>query len=189
MHNKLVTITNGVDLARLTDTIEAVKVSPELGRFQFRIQNRWIDCGENRSEVQPFTAGGKVLKHRTALTLLADEPDSLLGTDRGANPVEHLLHALASCVTTSMVYHAAARNIPVERVESTLEGDLDLRGFLGLAPNVRKGYQGIRLKIRIKADISDEQFQELISLGPNFSPVYDSVTNGVPIAVSTERIA
>jgi uncharacterized OsmC-like protein len=189
MHNKLATITNGVDLARLTDTIEAVKAAPDLGRFQFRIQNRWIDCGENRSEVQPFTAGGRVFKHRTALTLLADEPESLLGTDRGANPVEHLLHALASCVTTSMVYHAAARGIPVERVESTLEGDLDLRGFLGLAPNVRKGYQGIRLKIRIKADISDEQFQELISLGPNFSPVYDSVTNGVPIAVSTERIA
>jgi uncharacterized OsmC-like protein len=121
--------------------------------------------------------------------LLADEPETLLGTDRGANPVEHLLHALASCVTTSMVYHAAARGIAAERLESTLEGDLVLRGFLGLAPDVRKGYQSIKLKLRIKANISDEQFQDLSSLGPRFSPVYDSVTNGVSIAVSTERIA
>jgi uncharacterized OsmC-like protein len=189
MQNKLATITNGVDMARLTDTIEAVRASPELGRFQFRIQNRWIDCGENRSEVQPFNAGGKETQHKTPLTLLADEPDSLLGTDRGANPVEHLLHALASCVTTSAVYHAAARGIAVERVESTLEGDLDLRGFLGLAPNVRKGYQGIRLKVRIKANITDEQFKELSSLGPQFSPVFDSIANGVPIAVTTERVA
>jgi uncharacterized OsmC-like protein len=189
MQNKLATITNGVDLARLTDTIEAVKASPELGRFQFRIKNRWIDCCENRSEVQPFNAGGKETKHSSALTLLADEPDSLLGTDRGANPVEHLLHALASCVTTSAVYHAAARGIRVERVESTLEGDLDLRGFLGLTPTVRKGYQGIRLKVRIKADTTDEQFQELIALGPQFSPVFDSIANGVPITVSTERMS
>jgi uncharacterized OsmC-like protein len=189
MKNKLATITNGVDLAQLAETIEAVRSSPELGRFQFRIQNRWIDCGENRSEVKPFNAGGKETKHKTALTLLADEPEALLGTDRGANPVEHLLHALASCVTTSMVYHAAARGLAVDAVESTLEGDLDLRGFLGLAPEVRKGYQGIRLKLRIKANVTDEQFQELSSLGANFSPVYDSITNGVPIAVSTEREA
>jgi uncharacterized OsmC-like protein len=189
MRNKLATITNGIDLARLTETIEAVKATPELGRFQFRIQNRWIDCGENRSEVKPFSAGGKEIQHKTGLTLLADEPETLLGTDRGANPVEHLLHALASCVTTSMVYHAAARGIALERVESTLEGDLDLRGFLGLAPDVRKGYQSIKLKLRIKANISDEQFRDLSSLGPRFSPVYDSVSNGVSIAVSTERIA
>jgi uncharacterized OsmC-like protein len=189
MHNKLATITNGVDLDRLTETIKAVKAAPELARFQFRIKNRWIDCGENRSEVEPFSAGGKEIKHNTSFTLLADEPDTLLGTDRGANPVEHLLHALASCVTTSMVYHAAARGIPVEQVESTLEGDLDLRGFLGLSPTIRKGYQNIRLKLRIKANISEEQFQELSTLGAQFSPVYDSIANGVSIAVSTERIA
>jgi uncharacterized OsmC-like protein len=119
----------------------------------------------------------------------ADEPEVLLGTDRAANPVEHLLHALASCVTTSMVYHAAARGIAIEQVESSLEGDLDLRGFLGLAPGVRKGYQQIRLTLRIKAAVTDGEFQELASLGPNFSPVFDSINMGVPILVSTERLA
>jgi uncharacterized OsmC-like protein len=120
--------------------------------------------------------------------LEADEPEVLLGADKGANPVEHLLHALASCVTTSMVYHAAARGIAVEQVESTLEGDLDLRGFLDLSPNIRKGYQNIRLKLRIKANATDEQFQELTALGPTFSPVYDSITKGVAVTVSSERM-
>jgi uncharacterized OsmC-like protein len=87
-----------------------------------------------------------------------------------------------------MVYHAAARGIAIEEVESSLEGDLDLRGFLGLAPSVRKGYQQIRLKLRIKADVTDQELRELTSLGPNFSPVFDSITKGVPITVTSERI-
>ena len=189
MQTKVIAAVNGVDLSRLRNTIEAVKAAPELGRFKFRIQNRWIGGGQNRSKVQQFSAGGKETQHQTDLTLEADEPDVLLGTDIAANPVEHLLHALASCVTTSMVYHAAARGIPIKQVESSLEGDLDLHGFLGLAPSVRKGYQQIRLKLRIKAAVTDGEFQELVSLGPNFSPVFDSITKGVPILVSTERIA
>jgi|SRR5207249_672185 len=188
MQSKVVSFTNGVDVGRLTETVAAVKAAPALGSFQFRVQNRWIDGGYNRSELQPFSAGGKEIQHKTGFRLAADEPDILLGADQGANPVEHLLHALASCVTTSMVYHAAARGITIEQVDSTLEGDLDLRGFLDLSPNVRKGYQNIRMKLRIKADVSDEQLQELSSLGPTFSPVYDSITRGVRVAVSAERM-
>jgi uncharacterized OsmC-like protein len=183
-----IALLNGVDVIRLTDTIEAVKADSQVASFKFRIQNHWIGCGQNRSQVQQFSAGGKETQHKTNLTLEADEPDVLLGTDRGANPVEHLLHALASCVTTSMVYHAAARGMAIEEVESSLEGHLDLRGFLGLAPAVRKGYQQIRLKLRIKADITDQELRELASLGPNFSPVFDSITKGVPISVTSERI-
>jgi uncharacterized OsmC-like protein len=189
MQTKVITAMNGVDLTRMTDTIEAVKAAPEVGRFKFRIQNRWIGGGQNRSKVQQFSAGGRETQHKTDLILEADEPEVLLGTDNGANPVEHLLHALASCVTTSMIYHAAARGIAVEQVESSLEGDLDLRGFLGLAPNVRKGYQQIRLKLSIKADVTDQELRDLASLGPAFSPVFDSIIKGVPISVSTERIA
>lgn len=188
MQNTITTTTNGVDLARLKETIAAVRTSPELGSFKFRIRNRWIGCGENQSEVRAFSAGGKEIAHKTDFTLVADEADILLGTDKGANPVEYLLHALASCVTTSMVYHAAARGIEVEQVESTLEGDLDLQGFLGLAPNVRKGYQQIRLKLKIKANVTDEQLQELGAMGPKFSPVFDSLNKGVPLKVSAERL-
>jgi len=180
--------TNGVDTTRMQETIEAVKATPELGRFKFRLDNCWIGAGENRSEVKSFYGGGQALTHKTSFTLAADEPEVLLGRDKGANPVEHLLHALASCVTTSMVYHAAARGMVIEEVESSLEGDLDLQGFLGLDPSVRNGYQQIRMKMRIKANLSDEQLRELSSLGPTFSPVYDSILKGVPIAFSAERI-
>src|SRR5207249_3878150 len=179
MQSKVVSFTNGVDVGRLTETVAAVKAAPALGSFQFRVQNRWIDGGYNRSEVQPFSAGGKEIQHKTGFRLAADEPDVLLGNDTGANPVEHLLHALASCVTTSMVYHAAARGIAIDQVESLLEGNIDLRGFLGLAPEIRNGYQGIRLTLRVKANVSDEQFRELTSLGPKFSPVFDSLVRGV----------
>jgi uncharacterized OsmC-like protein len=178
---------NGVDVKRLTDTVAAVKAAPELGSFHFRINNRWIGGGENRSEVLPFSNAGKVVPHKTSFTLMADEPETLLGADTGANPVEHLLHALASCITTSTVYHAAARGIDVQKVESTLEGDLDLRGFLDLDPNVRNGFQNIRVKLCIKAKATDEQMRELAQLGPRYSPVFDSVTRGVSVAVSVER--
>jgi uncharacterized OsmC-like protein len=188
MSTKVATTINGVDLPRLTDTVAAVKASPELGSFHFRISNRWIGGGENRSEVLPFSNAGKVVPHKVGFTLVADEPDALLGTDNGANPVEHLLHALASCITTSTVYHAAARGIEVQKVESTLEGDLDLRGFLDLDPNVRNGFQNIRVKLRIKANATDEQMRELGQLGSRYSPVFDSVTRGVRVAISAERL-
>jgi uncharacterized OsmC-like protein len=180
---------NGVDTARLRETVGAVKTSPELARFRFRIENRWIDGGENQSEVKSFHGCGQMLRHKMEMSLTADEPDILLGGDNAANPVEHLLHALASCLTTSMVYHAAARGINIQQIESALEGDLDLRGFLGLDPMVRNGYQQIRLTLRIKAEMTDEQMQELSSLGPMFSPVYDSLTRGVPVFVCAERLS
>jgi uncharacterized OsmC-like protein len=180
--------TNGVDTEQLHETVKAVKSSPKLGEFTFQVNNRWIDGGQNQSEVNLFAGQGQIFAHKTKYELAADEPEILLGSDSAAGPVEHLLHALASCVTTSMVYHAAARGISIERVESALEGDVDLRGFLGLDPSVRNGCQEIRLKLRIKADLTDEQLQELGSLGPTFSPVFDSLRNGVPISVSTERI-
>jgi uncharacterized OsmC-like protein len=182
-------ITNGVDVNKLKETVTAVKQNAELASFKFRIQNRWIDCGENRSHVLPFSAGGKVFAHKVGFTLTADEPEMLLGADTGANPVEHLLHALASCITTSTVYHAAARGIKIERIESTLEGDLDLRGFLDLDPTVRKGYQNIRVNLQIKSsNATEEQLRELSTLGQRFSPVYDTLSQGVRVAVTTDRI-
>jgi uncharacterized OsmC-like protein len=181
-------ITNGVDVQKMKETIEAVKDNAELASFKFRIQNRWVDCGENRSQVLPFSAGGKVFAHKTGFTLVADEPEILLGADNGANPVEHLLHALASCITTSTVYHAAARGIAIERVESTLEGDLDLRGFLNLDPTVRNGYQNIRVSLHIKSNATEEQLRELGTLGQRFSPVYDTLTKGVRVAVTAQRM-
>jgi uncharacterized OsmC-like protein len=112
-----------------------------------------------------------------------DEPDVLLGGDRAPNPVEYVLHALAGCLTTSLVYHAAARGITVRSVATRLEGDLDLRGFLGLDEDVRRGYERVRVTMHVDADTDQMTIDELVALAQARSPVFDIVSNGVPVAV------
>lgn len=174
-------VINGVDVDRLGETVKAIQQNPGLATSQFRATNRWINGGHNRSTIQSFYSAGQEDTTRTKPFVLdADEPPVLLGQDQGANPVEYVLHALAACLTTGLVYHAAARGIRIESVESTLEGDLDLRGFLGLSDQVRRGYKEIRVHFSIKSDAPAEQLKELTK----FSPVHDIISNPVPVAIS-----
>jgi len=179
---------NGVAVDDLSKTVAAIKATPAIAKFKFRVRNQWVDAGQNTSTADTFYGAGQEQSRPKRFVLEADEPPVLLGKDTSANPVEHLLHALASCLTTSMVYHAAARGIHIEEVESSLEGDIDLHGFLELDKNVRNGYQGIRVNFKIKADVPDEQLQEISQLGAGHSPVFDSLTNGVPVSVTAERL-
>ena len=181
-------IVNGVSVDGLSNTVGAIKAAPALAKFNFHIRNKWVDGGCNNSTVGNFYGAGQEQSRSKAFVLDADEPPVLLGKDSAANPVEHLLHALAGCLTSSMVYHAAARGIHIEEVESSLEGDIDLLGFLELDKNVRNGYQGIRVNFKIKADVPDEELQALCKLGSAHSPVFDSLTNGVPVAVTAQRL-
>jgi len=185
---KLPKMINGVNINDLFTTIDAIKVTPAISKFNFRIRNQWDGASQNRSTVDKFHGACQELSRPKPFVLEADEPVVLLGKDAAANPVEHLLHALASCLTTSMVYHAAARGIEIEEVESSFEGDIDLHGFLDLDPNVRKGYQGIRVNFKIKADVPDAQLKEIVELGTGHSPVFDSLTKGVPVSVNAERL-
>ncbi|MDF0645807.1 MAG: OsmC family protein [Nitrospira sp.] len=172
---------NGVDIDRMGKTVQAIQADSSLAAFQFRAANRWISGGHNRSQIRSFYGAGQEDRIRTApFVLEADEPPVLLGDDHGANPVEYVLHALAACLTTSLVYHAAARGIRLESVESKLEGDLDLQGFLGISDKVRKGYKQIRVNFTIKSDATREQLAELTT----FSPVHDIVSNPVPVEIS-----
>ena len=184
---KPASIINGVNVDNLFSTIDAIKATPAVAKFNFRIHNQWQGSSQNCSTVDRFRGAMQEQSRPRPFVLAADEPLVLLGTDTAANPVEHLLHALASCLTTSMVYHAAARGIEIEEVESSFEGDIDLHGFLELDKNVRQGYQGIRVNFKIKADVPDHRLQELIELGTKHSPVFDSLTNGVPVSVKAER--
>jgi len=178
---------NGVNVDELFNTIGAVKKSPVIAKFRFRANNEWFDGGHNRTTIKDFYGIQKEHRHEATFKLDADEPPLLLGTGKGPNPVEYLLTALAACVTTSLVYHAAAKGIVLKSVESRLEGDIDLRGFLGISKEVRKGYQEIRMYFKIDADVPDEELQELVQLGPSYSPVFDSITKGVPVKVSLEK--
>ncbi len=117
----------------------------------------------------------------------ADEPPLLLGRDLGPpNPVEYALTALAACVTTSIVYHAAAKGVTIRSMESRLEGDIDLQGFLGLKDDVPRGYKEIRMYVNIDADAPPEKLQEIVQLGPTYSPVFDTITRAVTVSVQLE---
>ena len=175
---------NGVDVDILFETLNAMKEKPELASFKFRAHNKWDNAGHNRTHIKEFYGAGEEDKNRKKHFVLdADEPPLLLGEDIGANPVEHLLHALAACLTTSMVYHAASRGIKIDAVESRLEGDLDLRGFLGLSKDVKKGYENIRVNFTVKSDASAEKLEEL----SKFSPVFNVVTAPTPVTVTVEK--
>ena len=174
--------TNGVNVEQLVETIEAIREQPEIADFRFRVTNRWVDGGQNETTISGFFGACQEVERERSFELAADEPPVLLGNDSGPNPVEYALTALASCMTTAMVYHAAARGIRVESVESRLEGDLDLHGFLGLKDDVRKGYKDVRVSFKVKADATPEQLAELTK----YSPVFDIFSNPVPVSVDVE---
>jgi uncharacterized OsmC-like protein len=178
------TIRNGVDTAQLFGTLDAVKAQPELAKFQFRVRNRWLGGSHNRSQIQDFyAAGGEDASREEPFVLDAGEPPILIGHNEGPNPAEYLLHALAACLTTSLVYVAAARGVHLTEVESTVEGDMDVQGALGLSDEYRNGFERIRVSFRVKGDAPPEKLQEVVARAQRRSAVFDMVTNGVPVSV------
>jgi uncharacterized OsmC-like protein len=175
---------NGVDTEQLFGTLDAIKADPTIARFQFRAQNRWIDGAHNRTTIRDFYAANQEDTSRAeAFVIDAGEPAILLGADTGANPAEHLLHALAACLTTSLVYVAAARGVHLTEVESTLEGDMNVQGALGLSDDYRNGFEQIRASFRVKGDAPEEKLREVVARAQLRSAVFDMVTNGVPVTV------
>jgi len=184
---KTAKVLNGVRVDDLFEAIHFIRKAPETARFGFRIQNQWITAGQNRSLIADFKIADKTFAHAKVHALESDETPLFLGEDKAASPVEHLLHALAACVTTSMVYHAAGRGIQIHKVESEVEGDIDLRGFLEIGDDVPKGCQNVRMTFKIKADVPDDQLEELCQLGTKHSPVFNVLAKAVQIEVNAER--
>jgi uncharacterized OsmC-like protein len=175
---------NGVDTEKMFATLDLIKDRPELARFQFRATNRWLGGAHNRSPIEGFyAAGGEDTSRGQAWDLDAGEPAILLGTDTGPNPAEYLLHALAACLTTSIVYVAAARKVELTSVESTLTGDMDVRGALGVDEEPRNGFERIAVSFRVTGNAPAEKLREVVERARQRSAVYDMVTNGVPVAV------
>ena len=187
METQELSVLNGLDTAKILETVGAIKNQPALARFQFRARNKWIDGGTNRTAVQDFYGAGREDDSRSKpFVFTNDEPPVLLGNNQSANPVEYLLHALAGCVTTTFVMHAAARGIRIEQLSTELEGDIDLRGLLGLDESVSPGYESIRIKLDVKADCSEDQLEDLLEFTRNHSPVGSTIRQPVPVTV--ERV-
>lgn len=177
-------VVNGVNVTDLGNTIDAIKDNSQIANFNFRATNKWVNGAGNRTTVKDFDGACQTFDRETPFLIEKDEHPILLGKDTGANPVEYLLAALAGCLTTSLVYHAAARGIKLDSVESSYSGNIDLHGFLGLDENVRNGYEDIKVEFKVSGDASDEQLRELVELAQKRSPVFDIVTNKVPVSVS-----
>ena len=181
------TTRNGLNLEQLGQTVEALKNDPSLAQFEFRASNQWINGGENRSTIQDFYGAGTEDASRTEPFVFTNgEPPVLLGNNEGANPVEFLLHALAGCVTTTTVLHAAARGIRIRRLSTVLAGSIDLQGLLALDDSVPVGYESITIRMDIEADASDEEIDDLIAFAKGHSPVCNTVCRPVPVTI--ERV-
>ncbi|OBK75722.1 OsmC family protein [Mycobacterium sp. 1164985.4] len=181
------TTVNGLDVSQISATMDAVAADPALGRFQFRASHEWIDGSYSRTTIKDFYGVGQEDASRTAtFTVDADEPPVLLGQNRAPNASEYVLHALAACLTGTIVFHAAARGIALAGLEATIQGDLDAQGILGLNDSVRPGYEQIRATIKVTGDFDDNQLAEIASL-TRYSPVRDLIANPVPVAIDVAR--
>ncbi len=177
---------NGVDTPNLFATITAVGNQPELGRFCFRATNRWLKGTHSRTRIESFSGAGGEHVHASTFQYDADHPAVLVGADQGPTPTEFVLHALASCLTAGIANIAAARGVKLTEVQSTVEGDIDLRGILGLSNEVRNGYQQIRVAFSIKGDAPEEKLRQIVEQSRARSAVFDIITNQVPVQVSVD---
>jgi uncharacterized OsmC-like protein len=177
---------NGVDTATLFATLDAVKQAPEAARFQFRAHNQWLSGTHNRSTIADFFGVGEERAHERTFVFDADHPAVLVGQDHGPTPVEFVLHALAACLTAGLANIAAARKVRLTEVRSTVTGDIDLNGILGLDPDVRNGYQGITVRFTVKGDAPAEKLRKLVEQSRARSAVYDVITNRVPITIEVD---
>lgn len=180
-------VVNGVNVTQLFNTIDAVKGDSKIAKFKFRVKNKWVNGGHNRTTVMDFYGAKQEHQHDKTFELDEDEHQVLLGEDIGPNPVEYLLTGLAGCLTSSLVYHSAAKGIEIKGVESRLEGDIDLRGFLGLSKDVKVGYENIRVYFKIDADVSDEQKEEMIQMAQKYSPVFNTVASPTNVTVELDK--
>jgi uncharacterized OsmC-like protein len=177
---------NGVDTPTLFATLDAVKSQPDIAKFRFRASNRWVNGTHNRTSMRSFYGAGQEIEHKRVTTIDADHPEVLVGEDNGPTPAEYLLAALAACLTSGLANIAAARGIELTEVESTVEGDIDLLGILGLSDDVRNGYERIRVSFRISGAAPPEKLRQLVERSTARSAVFDVITNSVPVDVNVE---
>ena len=177
---------NGVDTPTLFATINAVKGMPELAQFQFRATNQWMKGTHSRTVIDSFSGAGASHAHATPFRYDADHPAVLVGTDQAPTPVEFLLHALCACLTAGIANVAAARGVTLTSVESTIEGDINLLGILGLSDQVRNGYERIRVNFKIAGDAPDEKLRQIVEQSRTRSAVFDVLTNGVPVEIAVQ---
>jgi uncharacterized OsmC-like protein len=182
-------VRNGVDTAALFATIDAVRGDPSLANFRFLATNRWISGTHNQSTIHAFYGAKQEMTHRSPWTFDADHPAVLVGDDHGPTPVEYALHALAACLASGLANIAAARGVNLEEVTTTVEGDIDLRGILGIDGDVRNGFEDIRVTFEVDGDADAEKLESLVRQSQSRSAVFDVLNHGTNVTVQVARAA
>jgi len=180
-------IVNGVNVTKLFGTIDAIRSSPIISKFNFRAKGKWIKGGHNQTTINDFYGACQTHSRSQPFVYDEDEPPVLLGEDHGANAGEYALAALSSCLTTTLIYHAAAQGVVIGEVESTLSGDIDLQGYLGMSENVRNGYEKIKVTFKVKSDAPREKIRELVEVAQKRSPIFDIISHPTPVEVSLQE--
>jgi uncharacterized OsmC-like protein len=175
---------NGVDTPTLFATLDAVKAQPELAKFQVRAHNTWVSGTHSRSTASDFYGAMQEMQHQEQTEFHADHPAVLVGADHGPTPAEYLLHAIAACLTAGIANVAAARGVPLSKVSSTVEGNIDLLGILGLSNgSVRNGYEQIQVTFHIEGDADEQTLRGLVEQSRERSAVYDALVHPTPVVI------
>ena len=176
---------NGVDVPTLFATLDAVKAQNDIAAFQFRASNTWVGGTHSRTTYSGFFGAGQEMQHKHETVVEADHPAVLVGNDHAPTAAEYLLHAIAACLTSGIANIAAVRGVELTKVTSTVEGDIDLLGILGLSSDgsVRNGYRQIKVTFDIEGDADDETLRRIVDQSRRRSAVYDALTNPTPVVV------
>jgi uncharacterized OsmC-like protein len=180
-------IVNGVNVTKLIGTMDAIRSRPSLSKFNFRAKGEWIEGVHNQITINDFYGAGQTHTRSRPFVYDEDEPPVLLGEDQGANAGEYALAALSSCLTSTLIYYAAAQGVAIDEIETALSGDVDVQGFLGMSENVRNGYEKVKVTFKVKSEAPKEKIRELVELAQKRSPVFDIFTNPTPVEVSLQE--
>jgi uncharacterized OsmC-like protein len=176
-------IDNGVNVEALLGARAVLTQAPEAAQFQWRAQSEWVNGTHSRTTIEDFSGLGAEHAHRTTFTFDTDHPEVFASADNGATPIEIVLVGLAGCLTAGVASVASNRGVQLRSVTATIEGDMDLRGVLGIDPDVRNGFCGVTVRYAIDADASKEDIEAIVAQSQKRSAVFDIVTNPTLVRV------
>jgi uncharacterized OsmC-like protein len=177
------TIDNGVNVEALLEAREALTVTPEAAQFTWRASSKWENGVHSTTSIQNFFGLGEEQSHKTEAVFDADHPEVFAASDNGITPIEYLLVGLASCLTAGVASVAQNRGIQLRSIESTVEGNHDIRGILGADSDVRNGFNDVKVTFTIDADASRQEIEALVAQSQKRSAVFDALTNPTEVAV------
>jgi uncharacterized OsmC-like protein len=176
-------IDNGVNVQALLDARDALSETPEGAQFTWRASTEWLKGTHSQNTIEGFFGLGGEQAHRSTFSYDADHPEVFAAQDNGPTPVEFVLVGLGACLTAGIAAVAQNRGIQLNSVKATIEGDMDILGILGADPDVRNGFNGIKVKYEIDADASPEEIQGLVAQSQKRSAVFDAITNPTNVTV------